>query len=54
MAKKIDFAEVNTQSLFNDFRTEGKNHDEAINTLLNCEPYCYHKEEIIELIRKSI
>jgi len=41
-------------SLFNDFRTEGKNHDEAINTLLNCEPYCYHKEEIIELIRKSI
>lgn len=40
--------------VFNGFRAEGKNYDEAINTLLNCEPYCHHKEEIIELIRKSI
>jgi hypothetical protein len=39
--------------VFKSFRTEGKSHDEAINTLLNCEPYCYHKEVIIELIKKS-
>lgn len=40
--------------IFNKFRTDGKNHDEAINMLLNCEPYCHHKDAVIELIKKSV
>lgn len=39
--------------VFNSLRSDGKDYEEAINTLLNCEPYCHHKEEITELIKNS-
>lgn len=39
--------------IYNKFRSEGKSHTEALEILFQCEPYCYHKDRISELIQKT-